>query len=325
VTVIDCENLDRGFYFHSGEGGDSVVSGLTITNGNVSSPYGGGILCDNSSPKIINCRISGNTAPIWGGGIFCTNSSSPGIINCAFSANKTISHGAGGGIACDHYSSPTLTNCTFSGNSAPNFGGGLYCIYLSQPVVVNCIFWGNTAANGPQIALAQASGVSISYSDLQGGQPAISKDGNSSVTWGIGNIDLDPMLMEDGHLRSGSPCIDVGDNTSVPADTADLDNDDNTVEPLPFDLDDHPRMADGDCNDTVIVDMGAYEFAYAYIGDFDSQCDVDFVDYAMFTLAWLTEPGDAQWNPACDISVPADNHIDWSDLDVFANNWLAGK
>lgn len=30
ATVIDCQNSERGFYFHSGEGPSSVVSGLTI-------------------------------------------------------------------------------------------------------------------------------------------------------------------------------------------------------------------------------------------------------------------------------------------------------
>mgnify|MGYP002064816145 CR=1 FL=1 len=31
--VIDCEGDGRGFYFHSGEGPDSIVEGLTITTG----------------------------------------------------------------------------------------------------------------------------------------------------------------------------------------------------------------------------------------------------------------------------------------------------
>ena len=325
VTVIDCENLDRGFYFHSGEGTYSIVAGLTITDGNVSPQNGGGILCDYSSPTITNCTISGNTAGTFGGGMLCTNNSSPEIINCVFSGNKIMLGGAGGGIACVFNGNPKLSNCTFSGNSAPMFGGGLYCFQMSYASMLNCIFHDNTAAYGPQITIVEASDVLIGYTNLQGGQPAIYREYDSHIIWGPGNIDLDPMLMEDGHLRSGSPCIDAGDNAYVPADFADLDNDDNTFEPLPFDLDNHPRIADGDCNDTVIVDMGAYEFAYAYSGDFDGQCDVDFVDYAIFALAWLTEPGDAQWNPACDISVPADNHIDRNDLDVLADNWLAGK
>lgn len=71
--------------------------------------------------------------------------------------------------------------------------------------------------------------------------------------------------------------------------------------------------------------MGAYEFNYAYIGDFDGQCDVDFADFAIFALAWLTEQGDGQYNPACDISLPADEYVDWRDLDILTDNWLAGK
>jgi hypothetical protein len=33
ATVIDCNGLGRGFYFHSGEQTDSVLAGLTIKNG----------------------------------------------------------------------------------------------------------------------------------------------------------------------------------------------------------------------------------------------------------------------------------------------------
>ena len=60
-------------------------------------------------------------------------------------------------------------------------------------------------------------------------------------------------------------------------------------------------------------------------GDFDDDCDVDFRDFAILALAWMTESGDAQWNPDCDISDPKDNVIDWLDLNVFTDNWLTGK
>lgn len=33
ATVIDCERSGRGFYFHRGEGRDSILFGLTITRG----------------------------------------------------------------------------------------------------------------------------------------------------------------------------------------------------------------------------------------------------------------------------------------------------
>ena len=53
-------------------------------------------------------------------------------------------------------------------------------------------------------------------------------------------------------------------------------------------------------------------------------CDVDFIDFAVLGLAWYSQPGDGNWNEICDISEPNDNVIDELDLEVFAENWLAG-
>ena len=128
-------------------------------------------------------------------------------------------------------------------------------------------------------------------------------------------------------LKAGSPCIDAGDNNSVPPDYADLDSDGNTTEPTPYDLDSRGRITDGNDDGYCVVDMGAYEFlsyTSAYIGDFDCQCDVDFQDFATFALAWLTEEGQTNYKPICDISLPADRKIDMLDLEVFVQNWLAG-
>ena len=61
-------------------------------------------------------------------------------------------------------------------------------------------------------------------------------------------------------------------------------------------------------------------------GDFDYDCYVDFSDFATFALAWQTISGDADWNPACDISDPNNDAIDNMDLAVFVSNWLySGK
>jgi hypothetical protein len=56
-------------------------------------------------------------------------------------------------------------------------------------------------------------------------------------------------------------------------------------------------------------------------GDFDKDGDVDRVDLAIFTSAWLSEAGDTQWNPDCDIKVPADNYINMLDFVVLSGNW----
>jgi len=66
------------------------------------------------------------------------------------------------------------------------------------------------------------------------------------------------------------------------------------------------------------------DFVGIVAGDFDRDSDIDIADFTIFASAWLTKPGDAQWNPACDISSPADNSIDMLDLAAFSDNWLAG-
>ncbi|GAI48911.1 unnamed protein product, partial [marine sediment metagenome] len=86
--IIDCNGAPNephcGFYFHSGEGPSSVLSGFTIINGYGQLTYigygyvtcGGGIYCHDSSPLIENCIIRDNDAN-FGGGMCNLDGSSP--------------------------------------------------------------------------------------------------------------------------------------------------------------------------------------------------------------------------------------------------------
>jgi hypothetical protein len=174
ATVIDCEHLGRGFYFHGGETGSSRVTGFTIRNGE-STERGGGVCCEGASPRLEDCVITGcNTgagaATGLGGGVFCANSgvslvncrltgnsaddgaamyamdSSPALTGCALVANEAI-HGGGGIRILRGGSGAHLTNCTLAGNSAATYGGGVYCCY-SAPVITDCTITGNAASNG---------------------------------------------------------------------------------------------------------------------------------------------------------------------------------
>jgi N-acetylneuraminic acid mutarotase len=58
--------------------------------------------------------------------------------------------------------------------------------------------------------------------------------------------------------------------------------------------------------------------------DIDGDGIVDFVDFAILSSAWMSQPGQPNWNPACDISNPKDNIIDWKDLAVFTEYWSTG-
>jgi len=137
-TIIDCNSLGRGFYFHSGEDSNSILAGFTITNGYA--PYGGGIYCRYSNPTIANCIITGNKAYGYsGGGGVCSNNSSLTLTNCIITNN--LSNIFGGGIY-NGWGSAYILNCIISGNAALDSGGGIYN-WLTYPTVTNCIIIGN--------------------------------------------------------------------------------------------------------------------------------------------------------------------------------------
>jgi len=326
-----------------------------IISGNMSNEVGGAMDCWKCSPSITGCTISGNTTGGNGGGLFFSHAS-PTITNCAIIGNMVtgytfgdVSISLGGGVFCSHPCTAFVTNCTIVGNSAYgaedfNAGGGIFSFDDSNLTVNNCILWGNSAAEGAQIALSLiidsndygSSTMTVSYSDVQDEVLGVYVESAGTLNWGDGNIDADPLFLDangpdgtigtqddDLRLSSGSPCMDAGDNNSVPLDTADLDNDGNTIELLPYDINGHRRLIDGDCNDTEVVDMGAYESNYAYMGDFDYDCDVDFEDFGIFGSAWMSEARDEDWDRHCDISMPPDEYIDWRDLKLLCDNWLA--
>jgi hypothetical protein len=308
----------------------AILNGFTITNG--SATAGSGIyLINNSEPTISNCLIKNNFGGnnSEGGGMYVgsSRSASPKVINCTFVGNSARYNGGGiyinsciltvhdcsfvyntadsGGGICNYRSNLLIANCLFVGNSAVTAGGGIRNDFSSS-TLTNCILRGNTASGNPQIHNEGTGSVTVSYSDVQGGWP------------GIDNIDADPCFMETGNpdpnlwnlrLKTDSPCIDKGDNNAVNTGATDLDG--------------HPRIIDGDCDETAVVDMGAYELNYAYMGDLDYNCRVDFFDYSLLAGTWDTKKGDSAWDRACDISNPPDAYINWKDMAILCENWLA--
>ncbi len=69
----------------------------------------------------------------------------------------------------------------------------------------------------------------------------------------------------DFHVQDCSPVVDAGDNDVLPADSADFDDDQNTTEDTPLDLDfatrrvDDTGVTDTGNGTAPIVDMGAFE------------------------------------------------------------------
>ena len=154
--IIDCNGTrtepHRGFYFHSGEDADSILSGLTITNGYAD--YGGAIYCISSSPTLTNCIFVNNTAQYWEDYVSSTGFEDPEpMVNDGNGVHIMIPpplpewRGQGGGIYC-RTSNPTLTNCQFTDNFSYRNGGGMYNYYNSNPRLINCRFSGNFVNSG---------------------------------------------------------------------------------------------------------------------------------------------------------------------------------
>lgn len=87
---------------------------------------GGGIACDESSPRIVDNWIAGNYAVRSSGGIACYRGSSPMIKNNTITGN-IADYDDAGGIGCNA-SSPRIINNKITGNACVTNGGGIYCI-----------------------------------------------------------------------------------------------------------------------------------------------------------------------------------------------------
>jgi predicted outer membrane repeat protein len=255
----------------SGGGMSVTLSDFTLADAvfrnNTAASDGGGLLVNMSDvPVLVNVTLRSNTAAKGGGGLGNVSSSTR-LVNVILTKNSA----ANGGGLYNYGGSPTLVNTTFSGNSATNAGGGIYNSKKSGSVInplqlSNSIVWGNTAPTGLQIHTVMVDEGGewdempmpiIRHSDIE-------DSGGSGAGWdaalgtdGGGNIDADPLFRNTAagnlHLLSYSPAVDVGNDALLPADSADLDGDGNTAEPIPHDIDGENRVL----YDT--VDMGADE------------------------------------------------------------------
>ncbi len=214
VTTIDGSQAGSVVSFITGEGNNSVIQGFTITNGK--DPFGGGIICNFSSPTIVGNIIKGNETDFSGAGICCWLYAEPLILNNIIVDNLVDTpFGQGGGLSCWGESNPKVVNCTICQNASAYTGGGID-VYNSSPVIRNSIIWDNTAPEGPSIYVDGGT-PNVRYSDVQGGW---SGDGGH-------NIDGDPLFVDaanhDFHITIDSPCFNGGSNFAPALPGYDLD------------------------------------------------------------------------------------------------------
>ena len=252
-TIIDGQGVSRS----TGEvriNTDSTLDGLTITGGNNSNGYGGGIEINNVSPTITSCTITANDSTgvgfmRGGGGIGVRGgSASPYIGNCVISDN-TLTYGAstigGCGVLVYGSATPTFEGCTIVNNTgtntSSNLGSGVLCYSGAAPTFINCVIAQNGNAYGA-IACRSACNVTVTNctidNNLGSGFYTRANTGNViTVTntiisnhneYAYYNYDTDNTLVvknclwhnngsyaEEGYVRAGSLTVtDLGGNVS---------------------------------------------------------------------------------------------------------------
>lgn len=100
VTTIDATGLDNSAVLAiTGEGSDTILEGFTITGGtgheiSTFTFVGGGMTIKQTSPTVIDCVFTENSAQ-WGGGMYVIYDSQPSITDCVFADNTAWKLGGG--------------------------------------------------------------------------------------------------------------------------------------------------------------------------------------------------------------------------------------
>jgi hypothetical protein len=323
---IFCQGLDASLTMQN-----CVVEGNFAGDGETNTPggNGGGVVARGTAQAlIVNCTFRGNRAGTAGyaefgsgdggsgGGVSIESGANAQIQGCAFHDNMTgngssgrfeTGNGGNGGALYVSEATCQVTSSTLAQNETGNGGAGgsrgAGGAAFGPVLYANCVIW----ANAPN---QLAGSLGVRFSAVQGGAA------------GVGNIASDPHFAnsagDDFRLSWFSPCIDAGENASVPADSLDVDGDGDLTEPTPLDRDGNPRFeddsgtADTGVGTPPIVDMGAYEFALTSgCADLDGDGVVSIADLSQL-LANFGASGTAS-----DGDLNGDGIVDLADLTLL--------
>ncbi len=247
LAIIDCggsiNTSNRAFRIFRGESGFSVVSDLTIINGDVLDD-GGAVLIENSSPHITNVVFTANHAD-RGAAIF-TNGGDPVIRDCQIIANEGRSFA--GGFAFNN-SEGSVSGCLFRNNwgsrasalympdsctitvsqstfNANNSAADRACVEVEGSSVLtlaNCLI---TNGNRSAVRCFDSATISASNTNLFGNAEGNWTDCLASQAYSGNNLAADPLYCDpdnfDFTVRSDSPCASYNAANNQPVGAFDV-------------------------------------------------------------------------------------------------------
>ena len=257
-------------YNYAGRGGGVYFKNSNPTiehsvfNHNICYWNGSGLYFYNSNPQIKNCFISNNYIGSTGGEALYFEESVGTVLNSKIINNSNV------GIYCYH-ANIAIINTVIANNTGNSVGGiylvnshpdiinstvvnnygytvgGIYCYFYSKPNIKNSIVWNNHGTYN-EIGLGEYNPI-ISNCDIKNGNDLQLPAANYLNCINADPKFISPILpigtstdafLADWSLKPCSPCINMGNNSTLPA-------------LVTTDISGFPRIYD------TTVDIGAYE------------------------------------------------------------------
>ncbi|MFB2120622.1 MBG domain-containing protein [Parapedobacter sp. 2B3] len=321
LTIQGNRAVNTGAGVLNGADSRARLTNVTIRH-NASGGSGGGMLNMAADVWLTNAVIRDNNADGNGGGMTNSSGSTLRLTNTEISGNTAYD---GGAMYTFGGSSVVLTNVTVTGNSLVGAGivGGLYSNDATL-TLANTVVWNNTKSDGSPDNLYTPAGTLVVRSSLLQGDP---ESWTWSTAWtgtdGGGNIitGSSPFADEaagDYRLRPASQALNTGSNEAY--ESADGDNGNNSLA-NDTDLAGNPRVfrvADGG-----VVDIGAYESAYASISPTDGILYVNTaVDAGKGPEEAVSDQSGSSWaNAIPELSAA----LQWAQANKNGGLWDAGQ
>lgn len=237
-----------------------VVRATLVGNESQGASGGGGFNLASGAARLTSVLFAGNTSTTGpGGAIVARDGTTLDLANGAFSGNEAVSRR--GGALFNEGGTTSLTSVSFTENLASE-GSAVYGTLSTSDVTLNnVVIWNNDA---PYV-INDGGSITFDTGLVEGGLPT----GTTLATGSPALLTSDPQFADadgpdntagtaddDLRLLPASPALEQGDAALLPADADDLDDDGDTAEALPRDLDDVQRVLDSGSD---AVDLGAYE------------------------------------------------------------------
>jgi len=226
TPVFDGLIIQNGNKYNGNGGGMSIVGGTTVRNcifrnnqTTGSGANGGALVCAGTGCKVINCLFINNTSVGYGGAVQITNITgySATFTNCTFANNHANTGLYGGGAVCLGGSNDlTLNNCIAYNNEAgaTRDSYGTNGLTGGRTIIVN-----NSAIESSETSKFSLTGnnnIQLTQDDITPGFVSVGVIiGKATVAADIETVESSDYASNFA-LAKGSPCIDAGDDASVP-------------------------------------------------------------------------------------------------------------